>query len=243
MGESAEELRRIIAGVTSRRPRVVLDHILAHGQVTTDELRELYGYDHPLRAARDVREQGIPLVTTKVVGASGRRIAAYKLPDTFTPDSTKTGGRRSFSKGFKQQLVARDGEQRALCSGKFPASALQIDHRIPYQIAGDALGERNPDEFMLVCASCNRAKSWSCEHCENWRTIKDATICQRCFWAFPLNYNHIAMQQRRSLTLNWAAAEIQEYSNLQQHAEAAQQDIAQYTKQLIRISLLTDDKE
>ena len=42
--------------VTAKRPRTVIDHILKHGQVTTAELRDLYGYDHPPRAARDVRE-------------------------------------------------------------------------------------------------------------------------------------------------------------------------------------------
>ena len=49
--------------VTAKRPRTVIEHILAHGYVTTEELRDKYGYNHPPRAARDVREQGIPLET------------------------------------------------------------------------------------------------------------------------------------------------------------------------------------
>lgn len=52
-----------IAKVTARRPKTVLDHILQHGSVSTDELQTLYGYDHAPRAARDVRELGIPLKT------------------------------------------------------------------------------------------------------------------------------------------------------------------------------------
>ena len=32
--------------VTAKRARTVIDHILAHGQVSTEELRELYGYEH-----------------------------------------------------------------------------------------------------------------------------------------------------------------------------------------------------
>ena len=47
--------------VTAKRPKTVIDHILVHGQITTDELKSVYGYNHPPRAARDVREQGVGL--------------------------------------------------------------------------------------------------------------------------------------------------------------------------------------
>ncbi len=57
------ELQPLIDGVTALRPRRVLDHILKHGHITTAELTSEYGYNHPPRAARDVREHGIPLVT------------------------------------------------------------------------------------------------------------------------------------------------------------------------------------
>jgi len=46
--------------VTAKRPRTVIDHILKYGYITTQELKDQYGYNHPPRAARDVREQGIP---------------------------------------------------------------------------------------------------------------------------------------------------------------------------------------
>ena len=51
---SPEFLARLRA-VTNLRPKRVIDHILEHGFVTTEELRIIYGYDHPPRAARDVR--------------------------------------------------------------------------------------------------------------------------------------------------------------------------------------------
>lgn len=54
-----DAIRVLCATVTAKRPRTVIDHILKHGYVTTEELKEQYGYDHPPRAARDVREQGI----------------------------------------------------------------------------------------------------------------------------------------------------------------------------------------
>jgi hypothetical protein len=54
---------------------------------------------------------------------------------------------------------------------------LQIDHRIPYEVGGDGdESELNPEEFMLLSGSANRAKSWSCEHCENWNTLKDKNL-------------------------------------------------------------------
>jgi hypothetical protein len=47
--------------VTAKRPKTVIGHILKHGQITTEELKNLYGYNHPPRAARDVKEHGIPI--------------------------------------------------------------------------------------------------------------------------------------------------------------------------------------
>ena len=49
----------LLESVRHKRARTVIDHILEHGQITTAELKDQYGYNHPPRAARDVREQGI----------------------------------------------------------------------------------------------------------------------------------------------------------------------------------------
>jgi hypothetical protein len=49
-----------LKAVTNKRARIVIDHILEHGFITTEELETQYGYKHPPRAARDVRGQGIP---------------------------------------------------------------------------------------------------------------------------------------------------------------------------------------
>ena len=57
--------------VTAKRPKTVIDHIIKHGHITTEELKEKYGYNHPPRAARDVRESGIPIVTFRVEGGTG----------------------------------------------------------------------------------------------------------------------------------------------------------------------------
>jgi hypothetical protein len=67
-----EFLKRLRA-VKNKRPRTVIRHIIRRGYITTEELKAKYGYDHPPRAARDVRDEGIPLETFRVSqGAASR---------------------------------------------------------------------------------------------------------------------------------------------------------------------------
>ncbi|WP_044290750.1 hypothetical protein [Rivularia sp. PCC 7116] len=61
--ELPDEFIRLCKSVTAKRPKAVIEHILQHGYITTEDLKETYGYNHPPRAARDVRERGIPLET------------------------------------------------------------------------------------------------------------------------------------------------------------------------------------
>ena len=226
------ELLARIANVTALRPRRVLEHILAHGQVTTIELREIYGYEHAPRAARDVRELGFELQTTRVRGPNDRHIAAYPLIDNVN-QGTKTG-RRAFSRAFKRALVAHYGERCTNCGGQFPTPALQIDHRVPYEVTGDAsTQQRNVEDYMLLDPSCNRAKSWSCEHCNNWINIKDAEICRKCMWGSPEHYTHIAMEERRTLTLNWLGNEVSEFELIHMAATDAGLPVEDYAKQML----------
>ena len=67
--------------VVAKRPKTVIDHILKHGSVTTEELKDKYGYNHPPRAVRDVKEYGIPIEMFRVEGGDGRKIAAYRFGD------------------------------------------------------------------------------------------------------------------------------------------------------------------
>jgi hypothetical protein len=36
-----------LSAVTGKRPKTVIEHILKHGFVTTQDLRDKYGYNHP----------------------------------------------------------------------------------------------------------------------------------------------------------------------------------------------------
>ena len=123
--------------VTAKRPRVVIDHILTHGYVTTEELKELYGYNHPPRAARDVRERGIPLETFRVTASDGRKIGAYRFGDPATARFSRLSGRTAFSKELKTELIRRNGSRCAIYLEEFDPRELQIDHRIPFEVVGD----------------------------------------------------------------------------------------------------------
>lgn len=230
-----KEVLRILQAVTLKRPRTVIEHIIKHGYITTEELKKQYNYNHPPRAACDVREQGIPLETFKVKDSTGRSIGAYRFGkwEDFRADKLK--GRHAFSKQFKKGLLEQHGERCLICSGAFEGRYLQIDHRIPYHVAGDdPAPNRNLDHYMLVCSSCNRAKSWSCEHCENWITKHDSAICQRCYWASPLEYKHIAMSDIRRLAMVWQDKEVSQFDEMKKMADDADVDMPAFVKNILR---------
>ena len=76
MSHVDERILEVSSKIKKKRSRIVIDHIIKYGQITTEELKELYGYNHPPRAIRNVREEGIPLETLKAVSKDGKKIAA-----------------------------------------------------------------------------------------------------------------------------------------------------------------------
>lgn len=220
--------------VTSKRPKTVIDHIIKNGFITTEELKDVYGYNHPPRAARDVREQGIPLETFKVTDKEGRQIAAYRFGNPDDVEAHKLGGRKVFSKKFKVDLIQKYGERCFLTNEPYEERYLQIDHRIPYEVAGEAIGsEQTPDAFMLLSAGAQRQKSWSCEHCENFLKRKDRAICNSCYWAFPENYSHVAMQQERRLDVVWRGEETTSYDAIASAAKSEKVSIQSFVKAIL----------
>lgn len=230
-GMSPEFYAACIA-VTSKRPRTVIRHVLTHGFITTEELSELYSYDHPPRAVRDVRENGIPLETYYVTSKkTGRKIAAYRF-DATKAVAGRVGGRKAFSKQFKDKLIDAYGTRSALTNEPLESRYLQIDHRIPYEVAGNTNAE-SVESYMLLDASAQRAKSWSCEHCKNFISIKDPSICGGCFWAFPENYTHVAMHEERRLDVVWTSEETMHYDQFLAHAASAKKTPQKLAKELI----------
>ena len=228
----AEFLQRL-RSITNKRAKVVIEHILEHGFVTTEELKSRYGYNHPPRAARDVREQGIPLETFSVKNAEGRTIAAYRFAD---PSRWRQrGGRRRLPKKLKQTLLEQGGSRCSICLTLFDPSVLQVDHRVPYELADDPEEPaKHPEEYMLLCGSCNRAKSWSCEHCLNWIELKDPSHCRSCYWGSPENYKHIALRAMRRLDIVWTEQEVEEYERIRERVQASQVPMPDYVKAVLR---------
>jgi hypothetical protein len=199
--------------ITDKRPSTVIQHIIKHGYITTEELAKKYGYEHAPRAARDVRERGVNLVTYRVKSSDGRNIAAYKFGDPVFIDNkiSKEKGRTALSQALKKALIDKYGAVCFVYLQPMEERLLQIDHRIPYEIGGEQ--KDNIDCYMLLSPSANRAKSWTCEHCPNW-TIKDIEICNNCFWAHPENYSHIAGHEERQIIITFTDNEINDYNQL-----------------------------
>lgn len=209
-----KEFTDLLDSVTAKRPRTVIQHILKHGFITSEELKEIYGYNHPPRAIRDVREYGIPIDTYRVTGTDGRSIAAYKFgnPTEVKNTLSKIAGRTVLSKALKQALIEKYGSKCFIYLETMDESVLQVDHRIPYEIGGEH-NEKDIDYYMLLSPSANRAKSWTCEHCQNWER-KDSNFCLRCFWAHPENYDHIAGKNEKIISLIFTGNEIKDYYKL-----------------------------
>lgn len=219
----------------------MIKHILEYGHITTEDLQNKYGYDHPPRAARDVREQGIPLETFKVLGAHGRQIAAYRFGDLSKTERHKLGGRRAWPKGLKNSLLAESGSRCAVCSARYSGRELQIDHRVPYEIAGEsALGDDVREHVMLVCGSCNRAKSWTCEHCDNVTGARDPSLCKECYWGSPERFSHIALRSVRRADIVWSNDEVGEYDRVAGWAAETGERVPAFIKKLLRKTLPTE---
>jgi len=220
--------------VTAKRPKTVIDHLLGYGFITTEELKNKYGYNHPPRAVRDVKENGIPIEMFRVEGSDGRKIAAYRFGDPKKARFSKLNGRTAFSKDLKARLVETSGARCAIYLEEFQERDLQIDHRIPFEVVGDdADNMNNPDDYMLLSGSANRAKSWSCEHCANWLDLKDKRVCKKCYWAYPDSYEHVAMRQTRRADILWLGAEVSVYDKLRERTMELQQHLPAYIKALI----------
>ncbi len=216
----------------SKRARLVVDRILEHGSITTAEISNM-GYEHPPRAAGDVRDAGVPLHTEMISTDTGR-MARYTLLHPHEVQEDRSGGRSVISKESKNELLDTYGSCCAVCGVLYPKRYLQVDHRVPYRIAGDVdAQDRDAEDYMLLCGSCNRAKSWSCEHCQNLLTRKDERICRHCYWGSPEDYDHVALRPIRRLLVSWSGREIRIYEKLEDEAQAHELSLPDYVKAVL----------
>lgn len=175
------EKAKMIAG---KRSRVVVDHILKHGSITTDRHDRLRG-------------------------------------------------RRILSKEFHEQVCTIHGFKCGICQTSYESRYLQLDHRVPFEVSGEPA---TPElkEYMPLCGSCNRAKSWSCEHCDNWLEKKEPAICATCYWASPEDYDHVAMRPMRWLDVVWEGQEIADFQAVANAVEEKGEPMPQFVKRVLR---------
>lgn len=214
MTEYPKEFLQLLESVKAKRPHTVIKHILEHGFITTEELKDVYGYNHPPRAIRDVREYGIPIETYRVQGKDGKSIGAYRFgnPNEVKNNLKKSAGRTVLSKALKQALIEKYGSKCFIYLETMNEDILQVDHRVPYEIGGEH-SEKDIEYFMLLSPSANRAKSWTCEHCVNWEQ-KDKSFCLRCFWAYPEDYDHVSGRMEKVVSIIFSDDEIEDYNKL-----------------------------
>ena len=148
-------------------------------------------------------------------------MAVYELSNL--ENFQKKSARKAFSKKEKDLLAEKYGNTCHFCSQKLLPNELQIDHRVPFEVAGNSEhSSENTGALILLCASCNRRKSWSCEHCDNF-TDKDIATCKCCYWCDPNNYTHVRMEER--LVINIVFDETQ--LDLGNFSGASKRDIEQ----------------
>lgn len=232
----APDFQELLDSVTSKRARFVIDTILEKGYCTTEDIKNA-GYEHAPRAPRDVREEGIPLVTYRVKDKDGKSIAAYRFGDWEEAKKNnqlaKTGGRTQLSSKLKKALIERYGSYCHLYGESYPERLLQPDHRVPYEIGGDPEDMLDTDCFMLLSPSANRDKSWACEHCPNW-TRKDPNMCKTCYYAFPEYYEHIAGETERRIPLVFRDAELPFFDSISEIAHREEISLSELIKKIIK---------
>jgi len=213
--------------VKNKRARFVLDSIVKNGSVSTTQLKEA-GYDHPPRAARDAVELGFALARVKAKRDDGQAIAAYVFDEREL--DPKLTGRVVLAKKERDAIIERKGSKCNLCGA---VHNIQVDHRIPFQIAGESRRDE-ADPYQLLDGACNRKKSWSCEHCQNWLRLKSFDTCLSCYWANPDTYTHVAMQPERRVDIVWKDEEVSAFERLKRTADRNKRSVADEIK--IRIA-------
>jgi len=72
---------------------------------------------------------------------------------------------------------------------------------------------------------------------ENWKSIKDKSVCLSCYWVFPGKYAHVAMSQIRRIDLIWQGEEVRQYEMLKSDAAKSGLEVPQFVKDVLAKAL------
>jgi hypothetical protein len=220
-----------IKTVKNKRARLVLDRIAERGSITTEELKEI-GYDHPPRARMDAIDLGFPMITRRVKSRNGQKnIASYSFDLSGKPDEPGKPGRLGLPKARCEAIIAKAGNKCELCGA---AHDLQVDHRVPYQVAGESLKD-DASPYMALDGSCNRRKSWACEHCKNFTRIRKVRVCRQCYWANPQEHKHVAMLPIHRAEIVWEGEDCAAFDKFEAKCKRENITLADGLKKLIQL--------
>lgn len=130
----------------------------------------------------------------------------------------------------RDALIHAAGDKCQICTA---GHNLQLDHRIPYEVAGEPASE-GKEPYQVLCGSCNRKKSWACEHCVNWLKLKNPDTCRSCYWANSSAYTHIAMEPQRRVELVWTGDEVSDFERIRSEATCHGRSVPDEVKQLLK---------
>ena len=106
--ELPEDFEKVLSSVKNKRAKFLIDTIKEKGFCSTEDLKNA-GYEHAPRAARDVRELGIPLETSRVKDSKGKWIGEYRFGDWEKAKKenqlAKTSGRKQLTQKLKKALL------------------------------------------------------------------------------------------------------------------------------------------
>lgn len=212
--------------------------MLEKGCISTDDINDL-GYNHPPRAIGDIRDAGIPVTRLPGTSRTGAQMGIYVFGSPEDIQEGRVGGRSALPKKFKTALLRRYGSQDCITGARLDERVLQIDHRIPYRIAGDAgLTDHDVEAYMLLDGSSQRAKSWSCEQCPNMAPAhRDPNVCRTCFWAYPEDYSHIATEDIRRTDVTWQGTYVDVHDRSKDLAANQGLTLDEYLRQLATAKL------
>jgi hypothetical protein len=88
---------------------------------------------------------------------------------------------------------------------------------------------------MALDGSCNRRKSWTCEHCQNFTELHDVEICQQCYWANPQEHKHVAMQPLRRAEIVWEGNDCSAFDKFEARCKRERITLADGLKKLIQL--------
>jgi hypothetical protein len=89
--------------------------------------------------------------------------------------------------------------------------------------------------FQILCGSCNRKKSWACEHCPNFLKTKDAQTCRSCYWSGSDSYTHVAAVAERRTDLIWVGKpETDVADRLSREAKTVGKRPTEYIKDILK---------